>query len=113
MFNCKGCKGKTKKAKGCVSPTRIKQAVFSCPICSGENKKCVYCKGKNEIPIKQCPRSLGYELLPYLQHFFRYIDVREFPDGRGMLFQPKKLKLLFSVWSAIYYELKEKMDKPK
>jgi len=45
-------------------------------------------------------------LLPY---FFHYVatGMTQFPDGRGMLFQPKRLRTAFLIMNAVYNKATE------
>jgi hypothetical protein len=114
-YDCKSCNWKDKKEKGCKRPTRSHQLVFECAICGGENKKCLHCKGKNEIRLKRCPRAIitadVLYLLPYFQ-IYRQTGLPEtFPDGRTRLYQPKKLLNLFALWSNLYKQIEVKQNK--
>ena len=106
IFNCP-CE--EKKTRGCVRQVKSPVAVFKCPVCAGENKKCQYCKGTNEIELHRCPRSILdrsiRELVPF---FFHFMNTNQFPDGKGRLFQPTKLIQVFDMWYGIYIDLKPK-----
>jgi hypothetical protein len=106
-----------RKDRGCVRPIRGQTAKFKCPICEGENIKCFYCHPTKAFPeggiiLKQCPRAIMCrDVTVFISHFYRYIQNLSFPDGQPAIKQPKKLILLFNIWSGIYSELKEQERK--
>jgi len=114
MFNCRDCDKKLQKKRGCISPIK-KGAVWridECIFCFGENRKCVYCKGKGKIFVERCPHSLYKQisfLLPY------YLDYRAdrslWPNGKSRMYQPIKLWKSFDVLD--YYFNKYEADNIK
>jgi hypothetical protein len=105
IFDCKVCTVMLKKERGCVRPKRQAVQIYKCPVCAGENKKCIYCKGTNEIMLKRCPRAiLNSNITSLVPYFFSFINSHQYPDGRGRLFQPIKMLKVFDIWAGIYYD---------
>jgi hypothetical protein len=85
------------EARGCVSPVEFSLwSIPYCPICGSKEEKCMLCKGKGEIPVYRCPRSADLSLLPF---FYPYQNSGglAWPDGRGRLYQPRKLIMAFDI----------------
>lgn len=106
------CDDAAKKRRGCIEPALKKVwNITECFICGGFDSECSICKGSNTIPIFRCPRRLACEtnvsqLLPFFQ---RYLDYGEFPDKRGLLYQPLKLVNTLNLILRYYrkYELED------
>jgi len=88
---------------GCVRPTKKPLWVIDeCIHCNG-NKDCKYCKGKGKIMVHRCPRCIqDSSLIPYFIAWknSQYIA---YPDGRGRIFQPRKLIQAFDIL-AYYWD---------
>ena len=114
-FNCQTCENK--KAKGCKKPTRQVQAVYECPICEGSNRKCLYCRGTNQIQLHRCPRAtITPDLLFYIPYFLDYVINLPrplYPNGKTRLYQPAKLLKLFSIWLKIYRQIERKQSEQR
>lgn len=73
----------------------------------------MYCRGKSKVPVQRCPRAVNenYALLPYF-YAYRASNNLQWPDGRGRLYQPRKLVFAFDVWSFYFNKLESnKADK--
>lgn len=112
-YDCDKCGYDDRKRKGCEKNKR--KHVFDCDcICEGK-VKCNICGGikrDNTVRVKRCPRSILKEhvsrIVPY---FYRYVasNYAQFPDGRGLIYQPKKLISAFDVLTIVHgREEKEK-----
>jgi len=111
VYNCKNCDKKLKRLRGCIRPYKRKViwTIDECIFCEGKNKHCPYCKGKGKIPVHQCPQMVARNpyLLPYF-NAYRNSNYLAWPDGRGRLYQPKKLIQAFDVLNYYYNKLEEK-----
>ena len=72
------------------------------------------CHGSNIVSVYQCPRSLAGSLkaavlLPFFQ---RYLEYGEFPDGKGMVYQPVPLIEAMEIFVK-YFRKYEKNDSEK
>jgi hypothetical protein len=109
MFQCKSCTGQDKRQRGCVRPRRSPIQVYKCPVCGGDNKKCGYCKGTNEIKLKRCPRAtLDSNIISLVPYFYHYIKTNQYPDGRARFLQPVKLLMVFDIWEKLLHNLEKK-----
>jgi hypothetical protein len=97
IYDCKKCKSGQNKKRGCVRPAKKPVwKIDECIHCDGD-KNCIYCKGKGKIMVHRCPRCIqDSSLIPYFIAWknSQYIA---YPDGRGRLYQPKKLIQAFDV----------------
>jgi hypothetical protein len=110
MFYCGTCA--EKRERGCVRPRRTPVIVFGCPACKGENKKCAYCKGKNELKLHRCPRAIcDANIRGLVPYFWHYANTNQYPDGRGRLFQPVKMIAVFDLWMPVWTEARKKWMK--
>jgi hypothetical protein len=109
IFCCSTCA--EKRQRGCVRPRREPIQVYFCPICDGENKKCSYCKGTNQIKLKRCPRAIldtnTSRLVSYFRHF---VNTSQYPDGRGILYQSVRMLRVFDIWGRVLVEEKKKKE---
>lgn len=109
-FRCESCDARKKRLQGCVKPFKRKAVwiIDECVFCDGKNKKCVFCKGRGKIPVQRCPRAFSGNryLLPYF-YAYRNSNNLQWPDGRGRLYQPKKLVDAFDIWSFYFRKLEE------
>jgi hypothetical protein len=116
LYECDKCTTYDKKIKGCKR-NRRSVVVFDCACVCGGRIKCPICGGikrDNTIRVRRCPRAILKEhvsrIVPY---FYRFInsDFMEYPDGRGMIYQPKKLVNAFDILTSIYQKEKKKNAK--
>lgn len=110
VFRCETCNTRMKRLRGCVKPFKQKAVwiIDECYFCGGKNKKCTFCGGKGKIPVQRCPRTVNENrhLLPYF-YAYRNSHNLAWPDGRGRLYQPKKLVDAFDIWSFYFNKLEE------
>lgn len=113
VYNCKTCTKKEKKQRGCIRPFKNKViwTIDECVYCEGKNKNCIYCKGKGKIFVRQCPRAMSKcsYLLPYFIAY-RHSNGLVWPDGRGRLYQPKKLVDAFDILGYYFAKHEEKQQ---
>lgn len=100
VFDCESCGGKP----DCNRQWKI----GFCIKCDGKDSWCNECNGSGTIHVDRCPRTIdndeAFVLLPY---FFDWYNGGRttYPDGRGSMFQPLKLKEAFYLY-ARYYDKK-------
>lgn len=107
LFDCYKCSTIERKARGCKR-NRRSVIVFDCDcICEGK-EKCSICGGikkGNTIRVRRCPRAILKEhvsrVVPYFYRFL-YTQYTQYPDGRGMCFQPNKLIAALDILLVIY-----------
>lgn len=99
VYNCKACDNKLKKQRGCIRPFKKKiiWVIDDCFICNGLDKKCYLCKGTNKIPMHRCPRKIipNRRVLKYF-NYFQATEYKEYPDKRGLYYQPLRLVYVFN-----------------
>jgi len=102
-FTCQTCRQGPRPKPKCLRPKRKPiWMIDECIHCDGD-KNCIYCKGKGKIPVHRCPRCIqDASLLPYFIAW-KNSNYTAYPDGRGRLYQPRKMIQAFDVLS-FYYE---------
>jgi hypothetical protein len=98
--------------KGCSVVVHWQADCFDC---QGDIKhNCITCKGSGHILYTECPRHLGNKYERLLPYFFswRAGDFQQWPDGRGMIYQPIKLRAAYNIllW---WYQTKEDKERAK
>lgn len=85
--NCYVCNKKSKL--GCKKPfkTKVIWVANICPLCEGENSKCVMCKGFGTVNMYQCPFAQVREVSYILSYYTMYKSFGHFPAQGGQLNQ--------------------------
>jgi len=94
----------------CPSVCKIKKEwTVDCYDCYGTDAWCKLCCGSGRVTSTECPRLLSSGADYLLPYFFdwKYSQYQAWPDGRGALYQPVKLRRAFEVL-ANYYANEEK-----
>jgi hypothetical protein len=124
-WNCALCDEETKAARGCGAgiaeearegiPDGVWRIDFCLAGCGGD-PECERCKGSDATPVWRCPRMLlrpeHVRLLPYFLDWWRGKEaggVPPWPDGRGRLYQPARLKAAFALLDRQMDLVKERL----
>ena len=110
IFNCRSCAKEDALKRGCIRPAKTRiWKIDECYFCGGKNDLCRYCHGKGEIEVRRCPRAAASEtpLLPYFVAYYNS-NYLAWPDGRGRLYQPKKLIAAFDMMTFYFRKLESK-----
>jgi len=99
-------------------PVDCKQEIqwsSDCYNCQGEiNPDCEFCNGSGRINHAGCPRHSARKYERLLPYFFvwRGGNFQVWPDGKGMVYQPIKLRNVFNLllW---WYQSKEEKERKK
>ena len=108
-YDCKTCTEEEKKEMGCTEPINenknsngVWRIDFCIGFCDGD-ENCKICNGSNQTKVWRCPRALvNPEVQRLLPYFFDYYGALSnglslWPDGKGRLWQPKKLIQAFDI----------------
>ena len=92
----------------CVSP---KQWTVDCYDCQGDIKHdCTLCQGSGKVTHKGCPRQSARDVQSLLPYYYAWISNSGavWPDGRGMLYQPLKLRRAFELLAWFFQNKEQK-----
>lgn len=109
IYDCGNCDYKQKRKRGCKKSKRKSVAMFDC-FCHG-NKLCKICKGRGTFKWYRCPRTVLFDnnIERTISYFYNWIgsDCRDYPNGKGLYYQPLKLVDAFDLLFCEYQKYKE------
>lgn len=110
IFDCQYCDSRTKNKRGCFRKKRIPVIEIDC-VCEND-RKCNICKGNGTFKLFVCPQTVFSDsnIRRTISFFYHYVatEFREYPNGKGLLYQPIKLLESFNLLSGLYQSFKEK-----